>query len=105
MASGGWRDSTRRSTLPADWPRVRNHVLKRDGRQCRIAGPMCIGTATEVDHVGDREDHRPESLRAACSPCHLDRSSRQGAGASAQARRQIVAARKRPQERHPGLVD
>jgi len=104
MASGGWQGSTRRRTLPPDWMRVRNHVLKRDGRRCRIRDTMCIGVATEVDHVGDREDHRPEMLRAACGPCHQNRSSMQGGQAAGRARRAIVAARRRPAERHPGII-
>ena len=105
MASGGWSSSSRRSTLPPDWPRVRNSVLKRDGRRCQIKGPLCIGVATEVDHTGDPEDHRREVLRAACKPCHAARSAQQGGSASATARRDRVAAKRRPAERHPGLVD
>ena len=65
-----WASSDRRSTLPADWPRVRNHVLKRDARICRLQLPGCTTTATEVHHLGHREDHRPEALVAACSACH-----------------------------------
>ena len=104
MASGQWETSTRRSTLPPDWCRVRNHVLKRDGRLCRIQGPLCIGTATEVDHTGDREDHRPEALQAACNPCHQAKSSAQGGQDAGRARRERVAARKRAPERHPGIL-
>jgi 5-methylcytosine-specific restriction endonuclease McrA len=104
VASGQWAGSTRRSTLPADWMRRRNHVLKRDQRMCRIKGPMCIGTATEVDHVGSRDDHRTEMLRAACHPCHLDRSSSQGGAALGQQRKKIAAARRRPPESHPGVL-
>jgi 5-methylcytosine-specific restriction protein A len=105
MASGGWSSSNRRSTLPHDWPRVRNHVLKRDGRVCQIRGPFCMTVATEVDHIGDPEDHRPESLRAVCVRCHAIRSGRQGADASLTVRKAIIAARRRPAEKHPGLLD
>lgn len=103
VASGQWTGSTRRVTLPPDWPRIRNSVLKRDGRRCRINGPMCIGMASEVDHAGSRDDHRPESLRAACRPCHLSRSSGQGGAAAGRAARARAALKQRPQEGHPGL--
>lgn len=60
--------------------------------------------ATEVDHMGSRDDHRPESLRSACSPCHLLRSSGQGGAAAGRAARARAAAKRRPEEGHPGLV-
>jgi 5-methylcytosine-specific restriction protein A len=101
---GQWSGSTRRSTLPASWPKIRNHVLKRDGRVCQIRGPMCITLATEVDHVNSRDDHDVRNLRAVCQACHQDRSSSQGGTAAGQARRALLAARKRPPEGHPGVV-
>ena len=99
-----WNTSTRRADLPSDWPRRRARILKRDGHRCRIQGPMCVGVATEVDHTGARDDHRDEMLRAACSPCHQDRSSRQGAAAWNAARRRRMALRYRKPEEHPGLI-
>lgn len=101
----GQHPSSRRSTLPPDWPKIRQRVLNRDRRQCQIRGPHCVRTATEVDHVGDRHDHSLEQLRSACTPCHTARSAQQGATASGTARRARVAARRRPQERHPGVLD
>jgi 5-methylcytosine-specific restriction endonuclease McrA len=98
----GWQGSTRRATLPKDWWRVRWAVLQRDQHRCRIQLPdICIGTATEVDHAGDRHDH--SNLRAACKPCHQHRSSQQGGVADGARRRARMASRKRPPERHPGL--
>jgi 5-methylcytosine-specific restriction endonuclease McrA len=84
-----WRpgSSTRKATLPPDWPDIRAAVLTRDGGTCRCPGcPNCAGApctrpATSVDHIGDRHDHSPGNLRALCwgpGTCHAHRSSRQG---------------------------
>ena len=97
--------SSRKSTLPRDWPRRRQQVLNRDGRTCQIRGSRCIGHAVEVDHIGHRDNHDHDNLRASCTPCHQDRSAGQGGAASATARQARIAARKRPAERHPGLCD
>jgi len=104
MASGQWEGSTRRATLSPEFFRNRARVLRRDGRMCQLRDPMCIGVATEVDHIGDRLDHSEPNLRAACKPCHQNRSSGQGGVAAGRVRKQIVANRKRPEERHPGLA-
>lgn len=104
MASGGWQGSTRKATLPANWWRLRASVLRRDNHTCQLRDPGCIGHATEVDHAGDRDDHRPEKLRAACKPCHQLRSSGQGGAAAGKAARARKAARFRPPEPHPGLL-
>lgn len=100
--SSGWelRPSTRRATLPRDWPRRRRACLRRAGYLCEIGGPRCIGSATEADHAGDREDH--DNLRAACSVCHGERSSAQGGVASGKSKRDRLALRNRPTEPHPG---
>ena len=100
-----WAGSTRRKTLPKSWHQIRGHVLKRDGRVCRLQTPgLCIGTATEVDHINDRDGHTPENLRAVCRPCHQERSSQQGGQANGVRRRAQAAARKRPTEAHPGVL-
>lgn len=105
MASGNWEGSTRRVSLGKEYFRARAIVMRRDGRQCRIRTPgLCIGTATECDHVGDRLDHSPENMRAACTPCHRDRSSQQGGQAAGVARKARAAARFRKAEDHPGLL-
>jgi hypothetical protein len=63
-----------RAHLPADWRDRRARVLARDGHRCTIAGPRCTGLATEVDHIGDRDDHRELMLRSACHACHMART-------------------------------
>lgn len=105
MASGRWADSTRRDTLPPDWPRIRRRVLARDHHQCRIRTPsICTDHATDIDHTAGPGDHRDEALRAACGPCHRDRSAQQGGHASTTARRHRAAARTRAGEPHPGII-
>lgn len=96
----GWDSSDRRAHLPDDWSTIRSRVLARDAYTCQIAGPRCTGRATEVDHMGHRDDHRPEVLRAVCHSCHSIRSAMQGVESSSEMR----ARRLRPQERHPGLI-
>jgi hypothetical protein len=83
-----WSGSTRRQTLPPDWPEIRRFVLDRDDGVCQIAdADICTGVATDADHLGASDDHRLHLLRAACRPCHQRRSSSQGGRAAAEARR------------------
>jgi hypothetical protein len=99
----GWKGSTRRATLPPNWATViRPAVLARDGYRCmhiRDDDTRCPERATDVDHLGDRDDHRLENLAAKCGWHHRRKSGTQGARA-ANARR---LPRKRPPEPHPGL--
>lgn len=101
---GQWQGSTRRATLGKDYFHNRAIVMRRDGHRCQIRGPRCIGEATDCDHIGDRLDHRPENMRAACRPCHLERSAGQGGAAAGQARRARAASRFREPEPHPGTL-
>lgn len=99
--SGAWAGSNRRHELPPDWyTTIRPFVLQRDEHRCRnrIDGRVCGRRANQVDHIGDRHDHRPEMLQALCADCHASKSSRQGNDA-----RWAVRMR-RPAERHPGLI-
>lgn len=104
MASGKWAGSTRRPTLGKEYFRNRAFVMKRDGKQCQIRTPgLCIGVATDCDHIGDRLDHSVENMRAACHPCHAQRSGQQGGQASGNRSHARAQSRLRPVERHPGL--
>lgn len=99
----GWQGSTRKATLPPNWPAIRRQVLERDGHRCTWPDPAapdgrCLAAATDVDHVGDRDDHDPANLRSLCGPHHLQRTSGQ---ANASRWRHT---RRRPPERHPGLT-
>lgn len=90
-----WSSSDRRSRLPADWPKRRAHVLKRDPR-CKLCyADICTGPSTEVDHINAGDDHRLSNLQGACSPCHARKSGREGVAAK--------PSRLRPVEQHPGL--
>ena len=87
----------RRSPLPPGWDRrIRPRILRRDQRTCQLAYPdICTGRATEVDHIGDDDDHSDTNLRAVCHPCHARRTGRQARAAQPD--------RRRPTEPHPGL--
>jgi 5-methylcytosine-specific restriction endonuclease McrA len=102
----GWNGSSRRETLPPDWPQIRSAVLERDHHQCQHVredtGRICGLLATDCDHIGDRTDHRMSNLRALCHWHHLRRSGQQGGRASQQARN---ARKKAAQPKHPGVLD
>lgn len=97
---GGWRDSRRRSTLPANWPKLRNSIRKRDGHQCTetVDGQRCTGGADEVDHINREAGDHPDNLRSLCSYHHGLKSSAEGNTARWRVRQA------RPAEKHPGLI-
>lgn len=85
-----WASSNRSSELPAEWKVIRRLVIARDGGRCTCPscpscnGQPCATIATEVDHLGDRHNHRPQNLASKCSPCHRHRTQQQAnAGRSA----------------------
>ncbi|UQN30668.1 hypothetical protein [Brachybacterium kimchii] len=104
--AGGWRGSTRKATLPRDWSKIRAQRLAIDGFRCthtRVdTGRRCVERATDVDHVGDRADHRLSQLRSKCSWHHLEKSSREG-GDAATKWAAIRAREQRAARKHPGL--
>ena len=94
--------SARTAPLPKGWTAIRRRILKRDGYTCTwmTYGARCTQAATDVDHIGDPDNHSDDNLRSLCAPHHRARSSSQG-GRAAQAKR---IPRKRPAEAHPGLT-
>lgn len=88
-----WQGSTRKETLPPNWEsEIRPAVLERDGYRCRIRfEDICVDDANQVDHIGDRRDHRLENLQAGCGPCHQRKSSQQGRAARFSERRPVEA--------------
>jgi 5-methylcytosine-specific restriction endonuclease McrA len=89
-----WATSRRRQALPGDWRRRRARVLARDGHRCVWCGSH---EQLEVDHLGHRDEHRLDNLRALCARCHVQRTARQAAAARAPR-----ATRARPDERRAG---
>lgn len=94
-----WDGSARRSRLPADWPRRRLRVLRRDRYACQVVegGRKCNAPANEVDHVNPGDDHSLTNLQAICREHHGRKSSAEGHAAWAAKRIPI----RRPLETHP----
>jgi hypothetical protein len=94
--------SRRTVPLPPGWHAVATAILARDP-VCRWGilpeeDGYCRSDSTEVDHIGQAWDHRPEVLRGICHIHHVARTSRQANAAKKLKRSQ----RYRPQENHPG---
>jgi 5-methylcytosine-specific restriction protein A len=100
-----WQGSTRRATLPADWPQrvivVKNRAYGRcewpgwlPGRYRRHAGAPCRQLGTDCDHIDDRDNHDLSNLQLLCRGHHVRKSL-----ADQRTRR---VSEKRPRERHPG---
>lgn len=90
----GWATNpppANRYAYRSGWSSTAKQVLLRDGYQCQLRYPViCIGKATECDHiiqpaVGGTD--ALENLRAVCRPCHARRTGRQGALAANRNRR------------------
>lgn len=98
----GWKNSTRKQTLPPNWATLRKSILTRDQERCTWDdhGDRCTRPATEVDHVIPGQDHTPQNLRSLCRIHHRAKSSSEGGTASSKRR----AKRQRPTEQHPGII-
>ncbi|MDG4768842.1 hypothetical protein, partial [Solwaraspora sp. WMMD792] len=76
----------RTAPLPRGWrTRIVPRILRRD-RTCTLRTHCRGAQSTEVDHIGDPEDHGDHNLRGVCSRCHAHRTGQQGAAASNAAR-------------------
>lgn len=104
--SGGWAGSTRRDSLPADWPQRRQDVKTRADGQCeRVKGSTsrrCTNPGTDCDHVirpaaGGTDEL--DNLEWLCLWHHRDKTSREGNDA----RKAAIASTKRKPTKHPGL--
>ncbi len=81
-----WQGSNRRAELPSDWTSTTRRVLA-DQPVCTLAYPgtwstrrglaRCGVRSTEVDHIGDPQDHSRDNLRGVCSACHRRRTQQQ----------------------------
>lgn len=87
--------------LPPDWEsRIVPAIKARDGGRCKWrlpSGQRCPRPGTDVDHMGDPDDHRLFSLRLLCGHHHDKRTAKQGAAA----RRERKAKKFRRDEEHP----
>lgn len=91
-----WASSQRRAELPPGWSsRIVPRILQRDPT-CRLQLRGCTNVSTEVDHIGDKHDHSDANLRGLCHPCHAKRTHEQSLAAR--------PSRRRPAERHPGVM-
>lgn len=103
-----WEGSTRKETLPKEWPALRLAVFARDGNRCVIIkanGRRCWDKATDCDHIGDREDHSMENLRSLCAWHHQRRSSSQGRRGRSKAEEPWRKLLRREPEKHPGSIN
>lgn len=84
------KKSGRADPLPRMWPAIRANVLRRDGFRCQQiredTGEKCGAKATDVDHMGDRNDHRHSNLQSLCSYHHDQKTAAQGGRAAAKAK-------------------
>lgn len=96
-----WSTSDRRQRLPKDWPKRRAAVRRRACGRCegvslhgepRWHDTDCDGIGTECDHVKRGDDHSLGNLQWLSTPCHKAKTKAEG------------PTRKRPTERHPGLL-
>jgi 5-methylcytosine-specific restriction endonuclease McrA len=62
-----------RPQYAGDWRKRRQLVLERDGHECQLRMPGCLGEATTVDHivaVALGGDQSMANLQAACLRCN-----------------------------------
>ena len=67
------------------WRRVRADVLERDGYQCQLGYPGCLGEASEVDHIisiaatgtARRDALDADWCAAVCSACHRRKTAQE----------------------------
>jgi 5-methylcytosine-specific restriction endonuclease McrA len=92
-----------RVTTGSKWKRVRTRVLKDDNHICQ----RCGEDATHVDHTQPLAEHGDpydtDNLQSLCVRCHGRKTAREGAAASAAARRKRNG--KRPTPVHPSDCD
>jgi 5-methylcytosine-specific restriction enzyme A len=69
------QQSARRAhSSSAQWKRLRQQILERDGHQCTaiVDGRRCqVTEGLQVAHIaGDWRDDNPSGLTTLCQPCH-----------------------------------
>lgn len=104
MTDGHWKEaatSWRTVPRPVGWKNIRTTILERDHGVCTWIedSERCTEQGTDVDHIGDPDDHSPGNLRLLCGYHHRKRTALQ-----ARAARGPLPTRRRPTEAHPGLI-
>jgi 5-methylcytosine-specific restriction protein A len=89
------------------WRKARKQALERDNYECQLDYDVCIGYATEADHITNlastghqsrgQAPVKVDDLQAVCGPCHQVKTSREAA-----AGRRVEW--RRPPDRHPGHI-
>ena len=64
-----WAEGAPGRRMPPHWQRTRRRILARDP-VCRIAGPACSGSSSEVDHVVPGGGEHDTNLQGVCAACH-----------------------------------
>lgn len=72
----GW-DRVPKRALPRRWRRLRAEVMARDAYRCT----RCGAPASDVDHLGHRDDHSLANLAALCARCHRAKTAAQALAA------------------------
>jgi len=98
-SAGQWR----RVPRPVDWLARVEYVKARDVTCRRVEnGKICQSTqGLEVHHAGAPDDHDVASLILLCHRHHAWETGQQ----IAESRERNRISRKRPAERHPGLIE
>lgn len=93
-----WAGSDRRSRLPPDWPKRRMQARKRAGGRCQYvdATGRCPVEGTDCDHIVRGDNHELSNLQWLCREHHKAKTAQEASAARPQ--------RRRPPERHPGLL-
>jgi 5-methylcytosine-specific restriction enzyme A len=77
-----WQRVDRKRTGTGAHKTRRLRVLRRDDYECQIRYDLiCLGTATELDHIialGEGGADSDENGQSACRPCQLKKASNEG---------------------------
>jgi 5-methylcytosine-specific restriction enzyme A len=110
----------RTTPLPPEWPSLRKAALQRDEYRCTwfpggsVQGwdyaqsythpYRCTAVATDVDHIGNNNDHSLHNLRSLCKQHHSSKTS-SFAHRTMNERNKSQAQRNAGKgKKHPGLV-
>lgn len=76
-----WSSSDRAARLPANWPKLRAQVRKRDQDTCQGCGCHVPKDQGSIDHRRRGDDHTLANLQLLCDPCHEAKTLAEAAAA------------------------